>query len=301
MHFLQKYVQEQLGWQPSHCKHSYLAMQHAYRVGQQVGYANQSQIQAYVFTRFPATYQVCLQLFKRYFKNLPITTILDWGCGIGTASLALSQIFVKLEYFLVDSEPMAKAYAAQFLKHFFSTNLVHTTLPQAVDLSVFSYSLGEVKNWQAVLDEVWPQTHYLLIIEPGTPKHFKRLLNMRAYLLAKGAHLWGPCFHVKACPLANDDWCHFGVKVSRSKEHRLLKGAERGFEQEAYSYMLFAKQPKAPDFGRIVAMPRQHGGHIDFKICSHNGEIIKTTIGRSAENYAQLKKCKWGDSILDIK
>ena len=33
-----------------------------------------------------------------------------------------------------------------------------------IDLSVFSYSLGEVQNWQKTLDSVWDKTKYLLII-----------------------------------------------------------------------------------------------------------------------------------------
>jgi ribosomal protein RSM22 (predicted rRNA methylase) len=297
MQFLQKYVQEQLGWRPSQVKQAYISLQKDYRVGQRVGYANEAQIQAYVFTRFPATYNVCLKLFEKHLAGIKITSVLDWGCGIGTASLALSQLFSKLEYYLVEQDSQAKIYATQFLKHFFPENLLQTVPPKTVDLSVFSYSLGEVNVWQTVLDEVWPKTQYLLIIEPGTSMHFKRLLQMRDYMLTKGAHIWGPCCHSKACPLTEKDWCHFAVNVARSKEHRLLKNAERGFEQEAYSYLLFAKEPADTSFGRLVSAPRLHGGHMALKICSENGEIITPIVGRSDTNYKHLKKRQWGDSI----
>ncbi len=297
MHFLQKYVQEQLGWRSSQGKQVYQDLQQGYRTGNCIGYSNVEQIHAYVFTRFPATYNACLKLLARHCATLPITSILDWGCGVGTASLALSQFFKDLEYCLVEQDPHAKAYAAQFLKYFFPKNVIRTTPLQAVDLSVFSYSLGEVKLWQKILDEVWPKTKYLLIIEPGTPMHFQRLLQMRDYLLAKGAQLWGPCCHAKACPLEEGDWCHFAVNVARSKEHRSLKNAERGFEQEAYSYLFLAHQTEAVDFGRIVALPRLHGGHVNLKICTQHGEIITPTITRSAQSYKQLKKRHWGDSI----
>ena len=297
MQILQKYVQEQLGWRPSQVKQAYLDLQKGYRAGSCIGYTNADQVKAYVFTRFPGTYSACLKLFERHLADLQITSILDWGCGIGTASLALSQIFKNLEYFLNEQDTYAKTYAVQFLKHFFPENIIQTTPASEVDLSVFSYSLGEVKAWQAVLDEVWPKTKYLMIIEPGTPMHFKRLLQMRDYMLAKGAKLWAPCCHQKICPLEENDWCHFAVNVARSKEHRLLKNAERSFEQEAYSYMLFARQEKAVDFGRLVASPRLHGGHMDLKICTQNGEIVTPTVGRSSQNYKQLKKCQWGDGI----
>lgn len=299
MNFLQGYVQNELGWHSSNVKKAYQELQHGYRTGQRVGYANTEQIQAYVFTRFPATYQVCLKLIIQHFKNLNIQSVLDWGCGIGTASLALSEHFKNLECYLVEQDPKAKAYAIQFLKHFYPTNRIHeSALSNNVDLSVFSYSLNEVRDWQTTLDTVWEKTTYLLIIEPGTTLHFKQLLTVRDYMLAKGAHLWGPCCHTKTCPLHLSDWCHFAVNVPRSKEHRMLKNGERSFEQEAYSYMLFSKEPKVADFGRLVASPRIHGGHIDFKICTQNGEIITPTVGKSSSNYKTLKKAEWGDGLV---
>ena len=298
MNFLQSYVQHELGWHPSDVKKAYQELQQGYRAGQRVGYANIEQIQAYVFTRFPATYRVCLKLIDQHLKDLSIQSVLDWGCGIGTASLALSEHFKNLEYYLVEQDPKAKAYAVQFLKHFYSANIVHDdAVSKNVDLTVFSYSLSEVSNWQTVLDTAWVKTNYLLIIEPGTTLHFKRLLTIRDHMLGKGAHLWAPCCHTKMCPLKADDWCHFAVNVPRSKEHRMLKNGARGFEQEAYSYMLFAKEPKAVDFGRLVAPSRIHGGHMDLKICTQGGEIVTPTIGRSSKNYKALKKSEWGDSI----
>lgn len=301
MNFLQRYVQNELGWHPSNVKKAYQELHHGYRTSQRVGYANVEQIQAYVFTRFPATYQVCLKLIDQHFKDLNIQSVLDWGCGIGTASLALSEHFKNLECYLVEQDPQAKAYAAHFLKHFYPTNYVYTDeISKNVDLSIFSYSLSEMLNWQTILDTVWDKTTYLLIIEPGTTLHFKQLLAVRDHMLAKGVHLWAPCCHTKTCPLQPNDWCHFAVNVPRSKEHRLLKNAKRSFEQEAYSYMLFSKEPKTVDFGRLVAPSRIHGGHVDLKICTNKGEIITPTIGKSFIHYKILKKAEWGDSLVEL-
>lgn len=297
MYFLQKYVIEELKWQPSKLKPAYVDLQKGYRSQQKIGYSNLEQVQSYVFTRFPATYSVCLKLFKQYLSIIPINSILDWGCGVGTASLAISQIFEKLEYFLVEQDIFAKNYAEQFLKYFFPANNVFTFIPDKVDLSVFSYSLGEVNSWKTILDQIWQKTSYLLIIEPGTPAHFDRLLEIRDYILSKGAHICGPCCHNKACPLLKNDWCHFGINVPRSKDHRLLKNVERNFEQEAYSYLFFSKTPRTTDLGRIIAKPRIHGGHIDLRICNKNGEIVKKTVGRSSQEYKRIKKIQWGDCI----
>lgn len=297
MNPLQQYVQQQLGWQPN--KKAYLELQQGYRARERIGYANLEQIQAYVFTRFPATYHVCLKLIEQHLIDLKIYSVLDWGCGIGTASLALSQHFENLECFLVEQDFKAKAYAIQFLHHFHPNNVIHQEeSSKNIDLSIFSYSLGEVQNWQTILDNVWKKTTYLLIIEPGTPSHFKQLLTIRDYMLAKEAYLWAPCCHTKVCPLEVNDWCHFSINVSRSKEHRMLKDGERGFEQEAYSYMLFSKNPKdVVNLGCLIAAPRSHSGHTNLKICTSNGKIITPTIGRSSKDYKLAKKSKWGDII----
>lgn len=300
MNFLQQYIQEQLGWTIKDIKSNYQELQQEYRTGKRVGYKDAKQIKAYVFTRFPATYAVCLELIERHIKNLPIKSILDWGCGIGTASLALSKYFSDLECFLIEQDKQAKNYALQFINHFYPRHIIHQdTSPKSIDLSICSYSLGEVKNWEEHLDNIWKNTNYLLIIEPGTTTHFQKLLKMRDYILSQqNAYLLGPCCHSKICPLKENDWCHFSINVPRSKEHRALKNARRGFEHEAYCYMFFSKIPKNQhNFGRLVAPPRAHGGHIDLKICTRNGNILKTTISKSSGNYKQIKKLSWGDAL----
>lgn len=299
MNFLQQYVQQQLGWDVNNIKSSYQELQQEYRTKTRIGYKNLQQIQAYVFARFPATYKVCLKLTEQYIKNLKINSILDWGCGIGTASLALSQYFHNLECFLIEQDKQAENYAVQFIKHFHPNNSIHQNiLPKNVDLSIFSYSLGETTNWQNTLDEIWDKTNYLMIIEPGTTMHFQRLLQIRNYMLTKvNAHLLGPCCHAKQCPL-QDDWCHFSTNVPRSKEHRLLKRGQRGFEHEAYSYMFFSKTfKKESDFARLIAPPRIHGGHVDLRICTKDGDIFTTTISKSHHEYKTLKKSIWGDTL----
>ena len=55
MNFLQQYVHEYLGWNIKDLKISSQELQHGYRTRTRTGYKDKQQIQAYVFTRFPAT------------------------------------------------------------------------------------------------------------------------------------------------------------------------------------------------------------------------------------------------------
>ena len=60
----------------------------------------------------------------------------------------------------------------------------------------------------------------LLIIEPGTPAGYARMIALRSQLIASGAHVAAPCPHQAPCPLATPDWCHFAQRLPRSRAHK---------------------------------------------------------------------------------
>ena len=79
---------------------------------------------------------------------------------------------------------------------------------------------------------------------------------------------------------------------------RFLKKAERGFEDEAYTYILLSKSNSnqiIESNSRIIAKPNQHGGHINLKLCNANGAVETVTISKSNANYKMVKKLQWGD------
>lgn len=303
---LHEFVITRKGWQYSNLREDYQSLQSGYRARSLQGYHNNQHVQAYVFSRLPATYAVAYKLINQYLKHLPIKSVIDWGCGVGSASLALADVMDDLvDYHLVESNQFALDLAGEFMKLMHSDkHQLHTSMAeQKVDLAVMSYSLNELRNnWQEVVAKLWDKAKYFLIIEPGTHAIFQNLLRVRDYLIDNGAYVIAPCFHQKICPLSNtNDWCHFSERLDRAKSLRFLKQADRGFEDEAYSYLLLGKEPiseNTTNSSRIIAKPIQHGGHVQLKVCKDNATIDNMTISKKHSTYKQAKKLKWGYSAI---
>ena len=100
----------------------------------------------------------------------------------------------------------------------------------------------------------------LIIVEPGTPTGWTRILRMRDLLIAAGAHIIAPCPHAFACPLAPPDWCHFAQRVERSKLHRETKQAESPFEDEKFIYLAVSRIAGRQPAGRVIARPQRPAG-----------------------------------------
>ncbi len=83
--------------------------------------------------------------------------------------------------------------------------------PQA-DLVTLAYVLDELapENRQKLIERLWASARQMLVIvEPGTPAGWQRIVDARRALIAQGAHIAAPCAHQLECPLAAPDWCHF--------------------------------------------------------------------------------------------
>jgi ribosomal protein RSM22 (predicted rRNA methylase) len=95
---------------------------------------------------------------------------------------------------------------------------------------------------ESVLQRLWDATaDTLVIVEPGTPAGWERILAARRQLIEAGAHVLAPCPHAFACPLQAPDWCHFAERVARSRLHRLAKGADVPWEDEKFSYVAVSR------------------------------------------------------------
>jgi ribosomal protein RSM22 (predicted rRNA methylase) len=272
---------------------------------------NELDFRAYLVARLPATYAAvayCLiELTRRHPKFTP-QSVLDAGSGPGTAAWAAAVTFPNLSNFtFLDNN-------AQFLK--LASSLAaqsdHPALQRAralngdisnlqgvaADLVVAAYALAELpqSKTEAAAIALWQACkNTLLIIEPGTPQGFARIHRARATLIAHGAHLVAPCTHMNACPILAPDWCHFSVRLARSREHMHAKKAAVPFEDEKFSYVMASRQPVALEGSRILAPPVETKAEINLKLCAESGLTWQSIARRDKAAYKRVRKLEWGD------
>lgn len=287
---------------------------HAYR--DQDG-AQQKRIQtvhqrlSYLATRLPATYAVChhvLGILARY--DLEFPSHLDLGAGPGTASICARYLFPEIKTLtLMDQDSAFKDFAENFLgKDTLTYHLKDITQEKAFpahELITLSYAINELSEAAAtaVIHKAWHATKQaLVIIEPGTPKAFARLKQLREELIGYGAHILAPCPHNGPCPMAVDDWCHFSVRLERTALHKYIKDATLSFEDEKFCYLIAVKEKGLiPAPARIIKRPLKRPGHVILDLCTPNGLERKTVSKKHKDLYKQVTHASWGDAFSPEK
>ena len=273
---------------------------------------------AYLAIRLPATFAALRRVFAEINVRAPqteIASMLDLGSGPGTALFAASEEFASLQHATMveaDGEWLAlgKRLAAQpMLPDALNVQWLKQDLRSALscekhDLVVISYTLGELPQAaaEAVLNKAWKCAgKFLVVIDPGTRRGFAAVNAARSALIANAAHIFAPCPHAGACPMAAaGDWCHFSQRVERTSQHRQLKGGDLGYEDEKFSYLVAAKNNPPSVGARIVRHPGKHSGHVQLALCTAQGRIQNRTVTRSSkEAYRRARKAEWGDIWFD--
>lgn len=265
---------------------------------------------AYALARLPATYGACAAVFSEAMRLAPgfqPASLLDAGCGPGGGSWAAREAwgslrdvvwldasppFLDLAQRLATETPLADASVQR-------GDLAAGGFPQA-DLVLASYALAEIAPaaQRAVVTHLWAAcSGVLAIVEPGTPAGYQRILAARYSLIAAGATILAPCPHHDACPLTASDWCHFSVRLARSRDHRLAKGADAPFEDEKFAYLLAARPPvlASPRQPRVLARPRAGKPGIELKLCGLDGLEARFVGKRDKPRHAIARRLDWGD------
>ena len=234
-------------------------------------------------------------------------SMLDAGCGPGTGSWAAHEAWPSLQRLTwLDASAPFLALAQRLAGDDLAAepqrgDLTAGPFPSA-DLVLASYALAEIPpDAQArVVENLWAAAEGLLVlVEPGTPAGFERLRAARSALVAAGARIAAPCPHEADCPIAGTDWCHFSVRLPRSRDHRLAKRADVPFEDEKYAYLIAARPPVEiePRRSRILSWPRVGKPGIEFKLCTGSGLEQRTVAKRDKPAHAAARRLGWGDTL----
>lgn len=271
---------------------------------------------AYALTRMPATYAAISAVLGRLAEEQPgfaPRRLLDVGCGLGAAASAAREVWPSLaNVTLLDRSAAFLALARALMAEYADTPLQEAQTVEAdlarlgrpddapFDLVVVGYALTEIGDaaLPAVVDALWALTSgALTIVEPGTPRDHARLMAVRERLIALGAAVLAPCPHAAPCPMAAPDWCHFTVRLPRSRAHKLLKGAEAPFEDEKFAYLAVARGggPSAPT--RVIGPPRANKAGMSLKLCTEKGICDSFIPKRDKPRYEKIRKKDWGDPL----
>jgi ribosomal protein RSM22 (predicted rRNA methylase) len=270
-------------------------------------------VRAYLATRLPATYaavRASLDALNDARPDFMPKTLLDVGAGPGTVLWATTDLWPELEAAVLLEASAAvrkvgETLAAEAIKARTLWQAGDVTIDlagfQPADLVTCAYVLDEIApaSLSKMVDRLWHlTTDTLLIVEPGTPAGWQRILSVRAQLIAAGAHVLAPCPHEAPCPLTAPDWCHFSRRVARSRLHRLAKDAEVPWEDEKFIYVAASRQPAAMRAARVVAPPKSGSGKVSLKLCEPGGGAGETLFSkRDGELFRLARRLDWGDAL----
>lgn len=268
---------------------------------------------AYLATRLPATFaaiSASMSAVSQIAGEFAPRTMLDVGAGPGSAMWAAAECWPSLDdALLIEASAPIRALGHRLAgdisvaKVEWQDRNLDQGLPDMPprDLVTLAYVLDELEppSRERLIDRLWALTGgLLLIIEPGTPAGWQRILDARTRLVALGAHLVAPCPHSAACPVISPDWCHFSRRVARSRLHRQVKEADVPWEDEKFIYVAASRSPVRPPAARVLTPPRSAPGRISLKLCTDKGHLEERLVSkRDKDAYRTARRAGWGDAI----
>ncbi|MBQ7885923.1 MAG: rRNA methyltransferase [Clostridia bacterium] len=272
----------------------------------------ESEAAAYAAARMPATFAAAYEAIAQALQasGLAPRTLLDCGAGTGAASWAACELLELDQITCLEREDAMRGVGSALMRAGFgalsqaqwtSCDLTaKAALPKA-DLVVEGYMLGELSEdlRLPVAQRLWEAcAQMLVLIEPGTPQGFANLAAVRAHLLSLGAHVAAPCpAGSQRCPMADDDWCHFSVRVQRTRLHKALKGGEAPYEDEKYAYLALTREaPKAACGARVLRHPLIQPGRITLTLCDA-GEKQTRIVTKKDALWKRARKLSAGERV----
>ncbi|WP_405618662.1 small ribosomal subunit Rsm22 family protein [Streptomyces sp. NBC_01508] len=168
------------------------------------------------------------------------------------------------------------------------------------DLVTVSYVLNELTDGDrgALVAEAARAGQAVVIVEPGTPDGYQRVIEARDVLIGAGLRVAAPCPHSGACPIEpGTDWCHFAARVSRSSLHRQVKGGSLAYEDEKFSYVAAVRFDAEPVRARVTRKPQTRKGQMLLDLCTETEGLRRETVSkRHGPLYRCARDASWGDA-----
>jgi ribosomal protein RSM22 (predicted rRNA methylase) len=274
----------------------------------------EADVLAYLAVRAPATYAAVRRVIEELATRLPDAcpaTMLDVGCGPGTALWAVLARWPNLRQATMIDANINLLGAGRHLAG--DAPIIgprlrwqYAELPAfadagSADLVVASYTLGELPPAELtrLVHRLWQRaTQAIVVVEPGTPRGFHTVSTVRAALIEAGAHLIAPCPSNATCPkIEGPSWCHFPARLPRTKQHRQIKQASLGHEDEKYAYVAVARTPGRPVEARVVAAPQHARGRTTLQLCQAPDLLQQTLSRRDGSAYRTARQLVWGSAL----
>jgi ribosomal protein RSM22 (predicted rRNA methylase) len=262
---------------------------------------------AYALARMPATYAAVtasLNALREITPHFAPASLLDVGAGPGTAAWAAAEAFSSLQSFtLLDANSALRALALDLGRRSLRLGDMNYQRGEARAALADAYMIAEISDAEqrALAELMWAKTRdTLLIVEPGTPAGYGRIIALREQLIASGAHVAAPCPHDRKCPLTAPDWCHFTQRLPRLRAHKQIKGAELPFEDEKFSYVALTRAPVAQHPARVLAQPVVTKVEVTAKLCTPDGLALAKAPRRAKADYARARRWRWGDAVMEF-
>ncbi|MFF2012492.1 small ribosomal subunit Rsm22 family protein [Streptomyces sp. NPDC058195] len=274
---------------------------------------DRSDVAAYAAYRMPATFEAArsaLAAFRAAAPDWVPATHTDVGGGTGAATWAVAGAWEGPRTTVLDWAEPALALgrelaglsgvpalrAAEWRRARIGAGL---DLAPA-DLVTVSYVLKELTPdaRTALVDAAAAAAQAVVIVEPGTPDGYARIIEARDRLTAAGLRIAAPCPHSGACPIEpGSDWCHFAARVSRSSLHRQVKGGSLPYEDEKFSYVVATRFPAGPVPARVTRKPQIRKGQVLLDLCTREEGLRRDTVTkRHGALYRAARDTAWGDA-----
>jgi ribosomal protein RSM22 (predicted rRNA methylase) len=301
-----------------------------------------AQCVAYLYTKMPYTYNVAKRValeISRRFPDFKPNSVLDYGAGLGSSIWAAHDVFPSAQRLAAVEPNRDMRKLGRFLTTVSklkneilwleSLTMIPGTGTERgkFDVIFLSYVLQELPTAKVrlmLLDTLHSRLNdngFLVVIEPGSPKGFRFINDLRTWVINKpreDASIVAPCPHHNVCPMASrkDDWCHFSQlsykwdrsvmpKPSRQKQINNEKFCYLVIKKGTTPNILYKEEEEAKNeseksffWERILRPIIKKHQHNILDLCTTQGKFERRIIAKShgtLGGFKTSKRLNWGD------